>query len=435
MKTLRRYELLSFFVPLAVQALSQTFTWPLVAGVVTEGPLGTDGYTAYVQGQTAVFVFGTIGQGLISTGMVFVRSLKGYRNFRNVSMFLAVVTIVMQLICAIPPMDGWVFHDLLRMSGEMEHVAKWSFLGTIPMQFIFFVKNMPLVILMNHKRTSLLNYATFGRIALTVVLSQYFKEVGLVGWQWGCVCMTVPLCVETVLLYVVSNPLARALPEETEEPAPTPWKLFRFNIPLSIGGLMLTFSGLMLAILLARDARTAAVLSVHYLLMGIINPLGLTALRTQSVTIAYPPQEYEGHPARSFALKVGVFFSMVGLLLQVPAVRDAYFVRYQSMTQGDAILAARALLVIVLLPLMQALRGHAEGMAAVMRYPSAVMVGQITYIVVLGVLITVLIRVAWVPAYMVGAISILGSITMAWLAVVLGLRVWMRVVPRVPKGV
>lgn len=426
MKTTRRFELLRFYIPLAIQALSQTLTWPLVASVITQGAHGPQEYAAYVQGQIVVLFFGAIGYGLISTGMIFVACKKSFRNFNHVSLGLAGVAVACQVLCMISPIDRWVFVDFLGLQGPMVNIAKWSFLGSIPMQFIFFVCNMPSVILLNNKKTSFLNYATIGRMVLTVILSSICSRHNWVGWFWGCVCCTLPIALETATMYGFAWPFIKRLPEDPPKEVASPWKLIRFNMPLSIGGMMLSSSGVLLAMLLARTKDSTTVLSIHYLLMGVINPLGFTALRTQSVAIAYPPDEYGAHVARRFSISVGLFFSGIALLLQLPFVRDGYFVRYQNMAPEEAKLAAQTLLLIFLLPLMQSLRGNAEGLAAVKRYPSAAMVGQITYGVSLVLLILLLLKTEWVPAYQIGALSIFGAIILAWLGVLIALHVFLR---------
>ena len=63
-----------FFVPLAIQAASQSLTYPLVASIISHGRLGTLEFAAFAQGQALMFLLGAIGRGSIPTGMVFARS-------------------------------------------------------------------------------------------------------------------------------------------------------------------------------------------------------------------------------------------------------------------------------------------------------------------------------------------------------------------------
>ena len=63
-----------FFIPLAIQAASQSLTYPLVASIISHGRLGTLEFAAFAQGQALMFLLGAIGRGSIPTGMVFARS-------------------------------------------------------------------------------------------------------------------------------------------------------------------------------------------------------------------------------------------------------------------------------------------------------------------------------------------------------------------------
>ena len=74
-----------FYVPLLLQAFSQSLTYPLVAGIVTHGQFGVDGLTAFSQGLMIMFMIGALGGGLVTTGMVFARTWYGYISFRRLN--------------------------------------------------------------------------------------------------------------------------------------------------------------------------------------------------------------------------------------------------------------------------------------------------------------------------------------------------------------
>lgn len=66
-----------FYIPLLLQAFSQSLTYPLVATIVSHGPNGVTDYAAFAQGQIVMFMIGALGGGLITTGMVFATTRKG----------------------------------------------------------------------------------------------------------------------------------------------------------------------------------------------------------------------------------------------------------------------------------------------------------------------------------------------------------------------
>jgi Na+-driven multidrug efflux pump len=66
-----------FYIPLVIQAISQSLTYPLVAAIVSHGANGVVDLAAFAQGQAVMFVIGAFGGGLITTGMVFGRDIEG----------------------------------------------------------------------------------------------------------------------------------------------------------------------------------------------------------------------------------------------------------------------------------------------------------------------------------------------------------------------
>jgi hypothetical protein len=66
-----------FYVPLVIQAASQSLTYPLVASIVSHGKNGVVDLAAFAQGQAVMFMIGALGGGLLTTGMVFGRDAEG----------------------------------------------------------------------------------------------------------------------------------------------------------------------------------------------------------------------------------------------------------------------------------------------------------------------------------------------------------------------
>ena len=101
-----------FYVPLLLQAFSQSLSYPLVAGIVTHGPDGVDALTAFSQGQMIMFMIGALGIGLVTTGMVFAKTWLGYITFRRLNAMMMAALVALQCVPALPPLDGWIFHGL-----------------------------------------------------------------------------------------------------------------------------------------------------------------------------------------------------------------------------------------------------------------------------------------------------------------------------------
>ena len=87
-----------FYVPLLMQAFSQSISYPLVGGITTHGPLGVNGLTAFAQGQTIMFMIGSLGGGLVMTGMVHARTGGGYLAFRRLNLIMMAALLLLQCL-------------------------------------------------------------------------------------------------------------------------------------------------------------------------------------------------------------------------------------------------------------------------------------------------------------------------------------------------
>ena len=395
-----------FYVPLLVQAFSQCLTYPLVAAIVSHGPLGVDTLTAFAQGQTIMFLIGAIGGGLIMTGMVFARSRAGYANFIRLNTWMMACLLAVQALAALPPFDALIFRNLLNLPPNLAEIARQTLLWGIPLQATFFVRNVPLVILFNARASAAANNATFIRILLTVLASYVFVLLGWTGAMWGLVAMTVPTFAELVFTYLFARRYVRELDDAT--PADSVRTQFRFTMPLALGGFLLAAAPFMVATFVGRTADHVAMLSIHYVTIGLANAVGYAALRMQAVTIQFPP-EYDGdHRVLRYAVVAGCVLGVFLLIPALPGIADWYFHTVQSIPPEDVGKARVTMLVYAVWPVLQTIRGHAEGFAAVRKRPSAVLSGQIAYLCTLVAVLAVTLHLG-IPGWLMGVTAILMS--------------------------
>ena len=403
-----------FYVPLLVQAFSQCLTYPLVAAIVSHGPLGVDTLTAFAQGQTVMFLIGAIGGGLIMTGMVFARTLSGYRNFIRLNTWMMAALLAIQAIAALPPFDALIFRDLLNLPPDLARVARQTLLWGIPLQATFFIRNVPLVVLFNARASTAANNATFVRILLTILASYAFVKVGWTGAMWGLVAMTVPTVAELAFTYLFARRYVRELRDDA--PADSAFAQFRFTMPLALGGFLLAAAPFMVATFVGRTADHVAMLSIHYVTIGLANAVGYAALRMQAVTIQFPP-EYDGdHRIFRYSVVAGLALGVFLLLPALPGIADWYFHTVQSIPQENIGKTRIAMLIYAAWPVLQTVRGNAEGFAAVRKRPGAVLSGQIAYLATLVAVLAVTLFLG-LPGWLMGVTAIL-SATLATTAAV-----------------
>lgn len=400
-----------FYVPLLMQAFSQSLTYPLVASIVSHGRLGVGELTAFAQGQSIMFMIGSLAGGMVTTGMVFAKTLAGYRSFRRLNAVMMAVLLAVQCLMAMPPFDALVFSGLLHLPAEFAEVARKTLLWGAFMQAAFFLRNVPLVMLFNARASGEANVATTVRIALTAAAPYLFIRLGWTGWAWGLAATTVPCFVEWLMTAAYARKYVRELsaappPTARDKASSSVAGQFHFTWPLSIGAFLLATSPIMVAVFVGRTADAMAMLGVHYVTIGLANPVGYASLRMQPVAIQFPP-EYEGDSRMTrYAVCAGLVLGLVPLLAVLPGCGEWYFHVVQNLPTEDAWMARAVMAGYAAWPVLQCVRGLMEGRAAWMKRPKAVLAGQLAYLATLTAVLA-LSLVAGLPGWTMGCIAIL----------------------------
>lgn len=375
-----------FYVPLLLQAFSQSLTYPLVAGIVTHGAFGVNALTAFSQGQMIMFMIGAVGGGLVMTGMVFGTNRCGYLNFRRLNGILMVALLLLQCIPALPPLNRLVFEGFFALPPDLADLARWTLLLGVVMNGSFFLRNVPMVVLFNNLQSGKANTATFIRILLTMACAAVFPRIGLVGAYWGLLALTLGCIVEYIITWLYARPYVRTLLSEEGMDAAAGDSVatqFRFTLPLSLGGFLLMVSPLIVAAFVGRTENATDMLAIHYVTLGVANPVAYAALRMQAVAIEFPP-EYKGdHRLLWFALAAGAVLGVIPFIFSLPHLGGWYFGSYQNVPPRILGTARLAVGIYSFICLIQVVRGRVEGLAAIRKRPDAVMAGQIGYTVAL----------------------------------------------------
>ena len=418
------FNMLKFYIPLVIQAASQSLTYPLVASIVSHGKFGPLELSAFAMGQSLMFFLGSIGGGLITTGMVFARTKTGMNEFSKLVNILAAASAVMQFSVCVPPLDDLVFSKVLNLDGDLAHIAKRSLICCVPAQMAFFIRNKYLVSLYNEKKSGLANTATMIRIAATACMSPVFVKLGLTGYAYGSLALTLPVIAESLLSAWFAKPFLEKLTDRPEDEQAPLKKQFYFNLPLSFGGMLLSMSAFLIGVYISRPADKELAMKVHYVIMGVVNPVSFAALRMQSVVIAFPPvNDAMKKKLYKFTIAAGAILAIFPLLAKIGSVADWYFSKVQNLDPTAAAAAAKCMIIVAVLPFIQALRGHAEGLAAIKRRPNAILAGQAVYLATMLCALQIFLHFTIVPGYMMGAVSIIIATFMTYFTVKIGL-VW-----------
>ena len=129
-----------FYVPLLLQAAAQSLTYPLVGSITSHGPDGVEALTAFSLGQVLMFMIGSLGGGLVMTGMVFAKSRSGLEAFRRLNTRMMCVLLLVQALVCLHPIDILVFERLLNLSPHLAAIARRTTFFGIVMQAGFFLR-------------------------------------------------------------------------------------------------------------------------------------------------------------------------------------------------------------------------------------------------------------------------------------------------------
>ena len=402
-----------FYIPLLLQGFSQSLAYPLVAGIVTHGKYGVDALTAFSQGQMVMFMIGAIGGGLITTGLVFAKTWMGYVAFKRLNALMMATLLAVQCVVAMPPFSDWIFSGLFNLPDDLAHMASRTLLFAAVMNGLFFLRNVPMVVLFNNLDSAKANYATLIRLVVTFALAVSFPRLGLVGPWWGLAALTFGVGVELVATWLFARPYVALLPNRPKSgdarPLPNIPRLtleqFRFTLPLSLGGFLLMLSPVAIAAFVGRTADPKDMLAIHYVTLGVANPVAFAALRMQTVAIKFPPEYPGDRRLLAYAVVAGLLLGVLPLAFSTPLVGEWYFGSYQNVPPRIVGTARLAIGLYALITVVQTIRARVEGLAVLAKRPKTIMAGQMAYTVSLFTVCAILLPMG-VPGWAMAVTAI-----------------------------
>ncbi len=396
--------LVRFFAPLALQSASQGLTYPLVAMVASRGEGGALNLAGLAQSTTVLFLLGTLGFGLVTTGMVFAKNAAGFRVFQRVCWLIAAAVLLMQALLCLPLPAHLLFAGLIGLPPSIELPARITLLASLPIQLLFFMRIPYQVAMYNGRATGRASIATLLRIGLTLLLSPLFCRLGWVGPLWAIVCLTIPVGLEVLLSSLLARPFLRRL--EPGEAAPQAMRdVFWFNLPLSVSGYLLAFAAIVLGAVIARAAAPEQMLPVYYLALGLATPLAYGATRLQEVVLAFAPRFQGDRQTLKFSLAAGAVLGALPLVFILPGLAEFYYIGLQKLPAGDLALVRWAALALAPYPLCVAFRAQGEGLAALVRKPTTVVAGQVVFMLTVAASAAIALRLGS-PGFLIGAAAL-----------------------------
>jgi hypothetical protein len=303
-----------------------------------------------------------------------------------------------------------LFGRLIGLPPSIEQPAYTTFVISIPLQFLFFLRIPYFVVMYLGKATGKASLATIGRIILTALLSLLFCTLERVGPIWAVVCLTIPVAIEVLISRIFAAPFLRSLKPCPENP-PGAKEIFNFNLPLSVGGYFLSASAVILAAFIARAPDPDRILPVYYLALGLANPVAFAATRIQTIVLAFPPQSSKDSRTFRFCLAAGAVLGILPLIFILPGLAEFYFIRLQKLGAQDLALVRMTVMSLIFFPFSVAIRAQSEGLAAWLKKPITVLTGHAMF---MGTIIATGFALLFlgIPGQLIGPVGLtLGSLT------------------------
>jgi len=372
-------KLAGFFAPLALQSASQGLTYPLVAMVASRGEGGPLNLAGLAQSNTIMFMLGTLGFGLVATGMVFGKTREGFARFRSLALWLGAAVVAIQALLCIPAVAHLLLENWIGLPPSIARPAHITLLASVPLQFFFFLRIPYQVSMYNGLASGRASLATLARIVITALLAPLFCTLGAVGPMWAVMCLSLPVALEVAASALLAAPFMAALPAAEGAP-PRRRELFWFNLPLSAGGYLLSLSAILLGAFIARAEAPERMLPAYYLALGLATPVAFGATRIQEVVLSFHPPQSKERRTLVFALMAGGTLGLLPLIFILPGLAEFYYVRLQNLAPADLPIVRLTALGLVAFPLTVALRAQGEGLAGVARKPMTVIAGQAAFL-------------------------------------------------------
>jgi hypothetical protein len=146
-------------------------------------------------------------------------------------------------------------------------------------------------------------------------------------------------------------------------------------------------------------------LAIHYVTLGIANPVAYAALRMQTVAIKFPPEYAGDRRLLAYSVVAGLLLGVVPLAFSTPIIGAWYFGSYQNVPPRIVDTARLAVGLYSLITVVQTIRARVEGLAVLAKRPKTIMAGQIAYTVSLFTVCAILLPVG-VPGWAMAVTAI-----------------------------
>ncbi len=398
------FRFTAYFLPLAISVSLQMLTYPLVAAIAARAEGGALNSAALAQTSGIVSLLLALCAGIQTAGMVYAKTRKGYEKLVQVNYWITAGVTVVYLILLIPPVSHHLFDVLLGLPATVARPAKLALLLSLPMNTMFYLRTPYTVVIFVQEATYLVFLTGLTRVVLTLLLTLLFLYLGAAGVFWAIFCMTISVAAESYLLRVFARKHLNNLP--FGELTPRRREILGFVLTLSVGVMLLSFSGFMIGAFIARAPTPERMLPVYYLVLALVSTFAHGMVRIQTLTLNfYGRSALVNRRLLIFTLFSGFIIGGMHLVFLHPHLLEWYYSGWQGLPIEDLSLVISTSLAMLLFAPAIGLRSYAEGIAAYHKKPMIVLTGQAIYLAMVATCAFFALNLR-IPGHLIGPLAL-----------------------------
>jgi progressive ankylosis protein len=418
-------DIFAFWYPLALSWIMMSIAGPVINAGITRLPDPTRELAAFGVAQPVAILIESPIIYLLSATVALVRNRETFRLLRRFMRHLALGLTAVSILIVLPPCYGLFFEGLLDVSPEIAATAHPAMILLILWPAAIAWRRFYQGILIQHGHTRLVTLGTVCRLltlATTVAVCVWWG--GVSGTVMGGLALVLSVIVEAAVISWWARPVVRRQILERDEHADPPEPLLRyrglarFYLPLALTDVMRVATQPVLVAGIARAANpdlSLAAWPVAYSLAGLLSS---AALALQEVVIALLRKRVAYALLRRFVLLIGAGLSGLLALIVFSPLERIYFQVLLNVPPEVEQLALQGARILVLLPMLFAIRNLYRGRLIHTRATDSVQLAMAVNLVAIGALL--FIGVTASP--LIGVVVAAGAMLLAHIVEVLVLR-------------
>jgi hypothetical protein len=407
-------HIFSFWYPLALSWMMMSVAGPIVNAGIARLPDPAVQLAAFGVAQPIAILLESPIIYLLGATVSLVENRASFHLLRRFTIQIAAALTLVFAVVVLTPIYDLLLRQLLEVPDPVADAARPAIILLLPWPAAIAWRRFHQGVLIRHGYTHLITLGTIFRLAalITVVIIGVWLG-GLPGATLGGLAMVVSVIVEAAVITWWALPRVRQHILTREESADPPRRsfdqhgLWRFYLPLAATDVMRVAAQPLLVAGITRSAIPALSLAAWPLANGLVMLVASAAMAFQEVVIALLNKGVAYQRLARFVAAVGGGLSLFLAVLLLTPLRDLYFIRIIGAPSNIAPLAVQSAMLMILLPLIYALRNLYRARLIVLRRTDIVQRAMVANLLVLIITLVIGVSATYIEGALLAAVSML----------------------------